>query len=620
MAAGMLAVSAYTPARDRNGRLAPGARMRVWQNRTTTNAAIFADAALTTALTNPVVANSSGQFPAVWASSGTEADPVLYTVKYELADGGSIGNPSTFDDVRPGVSLGLVSAATKLDIATAAEDGQFSLGAPARTMSIAEYLRQTVYLIAFKTSGNTWADAFDAAIAYVDTHGGGDIVCPPLNIALTRTVVIPYGRINILGHSRGATVFYVTFGNADVFRFRKADGASYLASTIQHCSISYSGSGTPTAGAAIKFDGVGECEAHDVTVIGLYRAVEFVGSANRNCRCYGVGQSNIIDVGFLVSGGGNQYLELATAFDNTASTTTVSVRIERTERVDLDFATSSLHGVGIEIKPAAGALVQNVFASFNDLDASKGTALVIDPSNASSVIRNVFFTGGSLSASVDRGLWIKDGPGQVGDIHLNGVMIQSNLKEGVYAQKGRLYLTDCMISRNGANSGEAGVRLGAGVEVFQMTGGRIGPILGGPDIAVRPMVYENYQLYGLLVDSGFVGRCSLLGTDLNGNVTRPVQNNSATALEVNHCGGYRTFASGVATIPIGASSVTVNPGLGPTITDDTPVVVSCRSNPDLSGVETVWRGGFTGTTFDIVTSPFLNVSGVALKVAWSVKL
>lgn len=110
MAAGLLAISAYTPARDRQGRLVPGARMDVFLNRTTVRATVYAEASLSTPLANPVVANSSGQFPAVWAQSGSDEDPNLYTVGYSMADGGSIGNPSVFDDVRPSVSIGLVDS------------------------------------------------------------------------------------------------------------------------------------------------------------------------------------------------------------------------------------------------------------------------------------------------------------------------------------------------------------------------------------------------------------------------------------------------------------------------------------------------------------------------------
>jgi len=116
MAAGLLAISAYTPARDRQGRLVPGARMDVFQNRTTTRATVYADAALTTPLTNPVVANASGQFPAVWADGGAPDTPLLYSLAYSASDGSSIGNPATFDDIQPSVSLDLISGETKANL------------------------------------------------------------------------------------------------------------------------------------------------------------------------------------------------------------------------------------------------------------------------------------------------------------------------------------------------------------------------------------------------------------------------------------------------------------------------------------------------------------------------
>lgn len=93
MAAGRIVLSQYFPARDRNGRLVPGALLYVYENGTTTKASIFSNSLLTTPLANPVEANASGQFPAIWAS-----DAVTYTLSITAADGSSIGNPSVFDD------------------------------------------------------------------------------------------------------------------------------------------------------------------------------------------------------------------------------------------------------------------------------------------------------------------------------------------------------------------------------------------------------------------------------------------------------------------------------------------------------------------------------------------
>lgn len=101
MAAGIIVIPSLFPARDRFGWLVPGAKLGVYVNRTTTKAAIFSDEALTTPLDNPVVANSSGNFPLIWANAGTTESPVLYTVGISGPDGQSIANPSVFHDWQP---------------------------------------------------------------------------------------------------------------------------------------------------------------------------------------------------------------------------------------------------------------------------------------------------------------------------------------------------------------------------------------------------------------------------------------------------------------------------------------------------------------------------------------
>lgn len=126
MTAGRLVLPALMPARDRNGRLVPGARMRVWNNKTTTNAAIYSDADLTTPIPNPVTANSSGVFPSVWAEGGTDEAPVLYTLAFNTFSGSSFSNPSAFDDVRPVVSLAVTNAGNLQTSGLATGDGDLS--------------------------------------------------------------------------------------------------------------------------------------------------------------------------------------------------------------------------------------------------------------------------------------------------------------------------------------------------------------------------------------------------------------------------------------------------------------------------------------------------------------
>lgn len=509
----------------------------------------------------------------------------------------------------------------KLDKATAAEDGTFILGDAARTLSIAEYLRQSVFLIAFKTNSNTWVDAFEAAISYVHSVGGGNIICPALNLVLDRTVVIPYGRITIRGQGVGSTVFYAAFGDADVFRFKDPGGNTYLASRIERASLAVLPQHRPaTAGYAIVFDGVGECEAHDVTFIGTYNGVGFLGN-NRNCRTRNVGGSDVVNIEFHVSGGGNQHIALGTGFDNTG-VANAAFLIEETERVDLDFGTASHHAIGLHIRPSEGKTVQNVFSNFGDYDAPREVGVLIEAVNNNSVVRNIFISGGSAgSASTSNGFIVrKSGTGQVGDIWVSNAMLQASLEDGCLLAAGRVHFNGVHVGNNGIASGAPGIRLMAGLEFFQMVGGASGQLLGGADKSVRPMSWQNQQNHGVVVDSGFSGNAILVGVDLRGNIAGAIQNNSAVTIEVNNCPGYRTRARGVATIPVGAGFVTITPpALAQPITGDTGIVVSCLSNPDLSGVETVWRGGFTATTFDVVTSPFLNVSGQPLQVSWALE-
>lgn len=126
MAAGRFVVPPYFPARNRDFNLLAGALLYVYQNETTTKANIYTDEALTVLSSNPVVANSSGQFPAVYAEAGTEASPVLYSVSVTTSTGASPGNPFNFDNYRPSVdwetaALALAEAAAESAETSAAE-------------------------------------------------------------------------------------------------------------------------------------------------------------------------------------------------------------------------------------------------------------------------------------------------------------------------------------------------------------------------------------------------------------------------------------------------------------------------------------------------------------------
>lgn len=207
MAVGRIVLSQYMPARDRNGQLVSGARLFVYQNRTTTKAAIFADSDLSSPLANPVIANSSGQFPNIWATRGTVDVAILYTLSVTGPDGESIGNPSVFDDFMPSSNEVAADAAVEAveardEAVEAAED----IAATALVVS-----QQAAAAEAARIAAEAAAD--EAAAVSVT----GDAIYP------TATAYVPYGAqegaLPILsagsGYTNGTYALAFTGGNFD---------------------------------------------------------------------------------------------------------------------------------------------------------------------------------------------------------------------------------------------------------------------------------------------------------------------------------------------------------------------------------------------------------------------
>lgn len=98
MASGRLLIPSWMPALDSDGNPIAGVKAYFYVNLTTTLAPVYANEALTVPLTNPVAANSSGRFPAIWADGDD-----LYSVAIE-APYGPAGVPFSYDSLS--VSLG----------------------------------------------------------------------------------------------------------------------------------------------------------------------------------------------------------------------------------------------------------------------------------------------------------------------------------------------------------------------------------------------------------------------------------------------------------------------------------------------------------------------------------
>src|SRR4051812_3433194 len=95
--AGRIILGIANPALDDNGLVDSGATLTFYQNGLTTPQAVYTDATLGVALSNPLSCDAAGRFPQIWAP-----DDSLYSVKWTPTG----ASPITYDDIAPAANTG----------------------------------------------------------------------------------------------------------------------------------------------------------------------------------------------------------------------------------------------------------------------------------------------------------------------------------------------------------------------------------------------------------------------------------------------------------------------------------------------------------------------------------
>lgn len=180
MAAGRIVLPGWMPALDSNGAPIPNAQIYIYLNGTTTLATVYSDDTLTTPISNPVEANSSGQFPEIWAD-----DANLFSISVD-APFGPPGIPFTFDSVGPATVSAVIEVATdaanavvagKANVAlqTNATLQQFGMGASPVTVGadFSHLVRASQYVQS--GDGSDMALSANRAIAAIRTRGYGEL-------------------------------------------------------------------------------------------------------------------------------------------------------------------------------------------------------------------------------------------------------------------------------------------------------------------------------------------------------------------------------------------------------------------------------------------------------------
>lgn len=100
MTAGLLILPGAQPSRSRNGG-AVTAELRFYENDTTTPKPTYTTSALSIQHPFPIVSDDAGRFALIWADTGTDMAPSLFTVNWATED----GQVETWDDVRASTAI-----------------------------------------------------------------------------------------------------------------------------------------------------------------------------------------------------------------------------------------------------------------------------------------------------------------------------------------------------------------------------------------------------------------------------------------------------------------------------------------------------------------------------------
>lgn len=502
----------------------------------------------------------------------------------------------------------------KVDKADAARQSMYSLRSTGISRTVGDKLDQVVQLGDFKHPGNSFSDALDAAIVFANENNGGYIDIPPGNFTLTRPVLVPYGRIKIRGSGKGATVLRCDH-TGDGIVFRSGSG-SYMNSSVEHLSIDRVHPSTATGGWAVVLDGIGASGCSYIEASKFWGGVHFAGN-NRACFMDNCGFSELEQVWIKIDGGGNQYLSNSDVFQNIVRPASVGLHIRETEGVWLTGIRVSRAGYGWLMDPVGR--IQDVYMTSCSFDASYVNGGRFDTSNQGSVIRNVIVDQTSFSGSAEAG-FVSDGTGgSCRSVRFHSCFSILNQGDGMFLNSGVGWSINQSLLQNNGNGGAQSDRVGL----------RVG---GADSVSVTSSMFNNFdpddpvwnpqrQANAVSLASTFVGKFVASNCDFSDQVSAAVRDISPGEVRISNCTGYTDTARGVASIPVGQSFVTVNPGVSFVIPSKAVLhITGCHSQPRNSGTETAWLGDFTSSTFDIVTSPQVPVTGSPLLVGWRVSL
>lgn len=301
-------------------------------------------------------------------------------------------------------------------------------------------------------------------------------------------------------------------------------------------------------------------------------------------------------IGIYINGGNDTFISKV-VMDTSGTEPDAGIHVKRTQAIWVSDVDIIDYGTPLRIAPTSSATDVVTWCFFSQLacDASNGNGIEIFASGGA-VIKGLFFDN-CWSSTNNRGVYVTTSSGGVVDtVHFTDSTFYNNNLQGALIDNAggnvrNIEFNDCRVAGNSqaASGTYAGFAFGNGNTGFSVRNCRSGSHAG----------FASSQAYGLLLGTG-CDQYQITNNNFIGNATGAAADNSAgtsATREVRGNLGYKTSASGVATMLSGTNQITVTHGLAGVPS----VVLANPSNANLGGLS-FWSGVFGETTFNINTS------------------
>lgn len=578
MAAGRLIIPGWSPAVDADGVPIPNAKMFFYLNKTTTLATVYSDMALTLPLSNPVLANAAGQWPAIWAD-----DTNLFSVSID-APYGPPGVPFTFDDLGPSTSTNTGGAANKLDRdgANAEPDLLPNIGAAPDTFKADRVPRGTIDKLvervsvkdygafgdgashtlsattAFRGENTTgwslaqWKTYFPAAVSLaqeidflaheealrqaLEAHRPIEVFVPAGKYNLgTDGVVIQHDGVAIRGDGPHATTWLSYKPDGDIFTFRNMGAGGIFNGTIAAMV-------KRTEGSAVLFHNGHNLVSRDLRLDpgslhgGPGDAEHWSGfdmTAGVSQFLYTVEDYELNNVGhgFRIGQTGG-YVQDVWIGRGICVARGAGVRAYNVGGLYVynmpDFLGCSW---GLQCIPGAGQTVSGMMISGMLVDTCRFHGVDIQPQAGGSVVdfqmtdvwassSGTQVPGGEASLAAC-GIHINGAAGYVGGGMITSPRCIGNVSNGIQVMHaGEITISNAQCNYNSVRSPGtfSGIFLGVGASNVSVVGG-----FSGPTGKFKQEGFPSTQQFGVFVDSGATG-CKVIYADVTGNINPGVFN------------------------------------------------------------------------------------------------